>query len=326
MSAHPVEASTDELTPVQPDTTSTSRRHRFRIAFVPTGMMVELTTLCLGVPLLCLVTVPLSLLSLDSLRRLTPALVPAITMGSMLIGWLVYVVLSGFAAHLRMQAEQCLVLSRLDRRLTDSVDQLIEAVEKARALAPPADDLKAQQLAGCSQAIRSSQWAEAESIVQTFNDAHPGDPESTRLTEELAEAKNVARQELLTKLDAARQVNDPDRVIELRESVKPLIDLDALKSLDRDLAKWFMTLIQRRLRAGTVRPDVALLAGRVAASLDDTPEGASLRASLPTLRRAAGLCARCGQPYAGIADACPACISGAAASLPSTTDEPDEPE
>ncbi|MFO0950400.1 MAG: hypothetical protein U0835_04475 [Isosphaeraceae bacterium] len=56
-------------------------------------------------------------------------------------------------------------------------------------------------------------------------------------------------------------------------------------------------MIQKRLRTGTVRPDVAVLAGRVADSLDDTPEGASLRASLPTLRRAAGLCARCAQPY-----------------------------
>src|SRR5262249_6768562 len=85
----------------------------------------------------------------------------------------------------------------------------------------------------------------------------------------------------------------------------PLLAADALRALDRDLAKWFMALITRRLRTGSVRADVAVLAARVAEDLDDTPEGASLRASLPTLRRAAGLCPRCGQPYAGLAAAPP---------------------
>jgi predicted amidophosphoribosyltransferase len=57
----------------------------------------------------------------------------------------------------------------------------------------------------------------------------------------------------------------------------------------------------------------------VAVSLYQTPEGASLRASLPTLRRAAGLCARCARPYKGIADACPACLTGAP--TPTTDDD-----
>jgi hypothetical protein len=76
-----------------------------------------------------------------------------------------------------------------------------------------------------------------------------------------------------------------------------------------------------------MRADVAVLAARVALSLDDTPEGASLRASLPTLRRAAGLCARCGQPYTGIAEACPICQSAAAviAPAPAAVDRPVDP-
>ena len=120
--------------------------------------------------------------------------------------------------------------------------------------------------------------------------------------------------------------------IELHDEVKPLIESEALRALDVDLAKWFMMLIHRRLRSGTVKADVALLAGRVAASFDGTPEGASLRASLPTLRRAAGLCARCAQPYTGIADACPACLTGASppnaqsAALPPVTTEPEPAE
>ena len=66
-----------------------------------------------------------------------------------------------------------------------------------------------------------------------------------------------------------------------------------------------MALIQKRMRQGAMTTDIALLATRVAAAFDATPEGASLRAALPTLRRSVGLCARCGQPYTGIADACP---------------------
>ncbi len=72
-----------------------------------------------------------------------------------------------------------------------------------------------------------------------------------------------------------------------------------------------MAMIQKRLRGGAMRPDVAILAARVAESLDATPEGASLRAALPTLRRSAGLCARCGEPYTGLADACPKCLATA---------------
>jgi hypothetical protein len=68
-------------------------------------------------------------------------------------------------------------------------------------------------------------------------------------------------------------------------------------------------LIHIRLRSGKIQPDVAILAGRVAEIFSHTVEGASLRASLPTLRRSAGQCPRCAQPYTGIADACPACLA-----------------
>jgi hypothetical protein len=71
-----------------------------------------------------------------------------------------------------------------------------------------------------------------------------------------------------------------------------------------------MGLIQKRMWTGTVRADVAELAAKIADHFGHTREGASLRASLPTLRRSAGLCARCGRPYTGIDDACPACLAG----------------
>ena len=144
-----------------------------------------------------------------------------------------------------------------------------------------------------------------------------GDPfAQDRAADPDEKARRTAAQELLAKIDAARTVNDPERVIELRDALQPLLDPDALRATDRDLAKWFVGILFRRSRAGTIRADVARLAGQVAARFDGTPEGASVRASLPTLRRAAGLCALCGQPYLGIENACPICLAGAPLSVP----------
>ena len=85
----------------------------------------------------------------------------------------------------------------------------------------------------------------------------------------------------------------------------PSLDGQRRAALEQELAKWFLTLIHRRLRTGKVQADVVQLATQVAETFAATVEGASVRASLPTLRRSVGLCPRCAQPYTGVADACP---------------------
>ena len=55
------------------------------------------------------------------------------------------------------------------------------------------------------------------------------------------------------------------------------------EKLARDLAKWFLELINRRLRTGRIQPEVVLLATQVAETFGATVEGASMRAALPTL-------------------------------------------
>ena len=248
-----------------------------------------------------------------------------VTVGLLIVGGLVLgQSLHALAALLSAQADQAEATGRIEQRLGTGLDQLAAALETLAAApqgASPAAfsamELRAQHLAEIRQATRSGLWAEAEELVRRFTETHPDDPDISRVATDLAEARQAAGQELRARIEAAREVNDPDRVIELRDELKPLLEPDALKALDRDLARWFLVLISRRLRTGTIRTDVAMLAARVAESLDDTPEGASLRASLPTLRRAAGLCARCGQPYTGVADACPVCLAGPrAAPLP----------
>lgn len=254
--------------------------------------------------------------------------------GGVLFGVLLRQLLPGLSALLRVNADQAEAIERLEQRLCERLERVAAAVEAAAERGPStataSAELRAQHVVEIRHAIRTGAWSDAEALLGDFAEAHPGDHDTARLNDELARTRQAAREEALARLDAARAANDPERVIALRDELKLLLEPDALRPLDRDLAKWFIMLIQRRLRAGTVRPDVAALAARVAVSLDETPEGASLRASLPTLRRAAGLCARCAQPYTGIAEACPTCLSTAntivAPMAPPTTDGPDRSE
>ena len=234
-------------------------------------------------------------------------------------GWAARVV----AAVLHALADRSEAAARLDDRL----DALAGAVGSARAAAPPASaategERKAVALADTRRAVREARWEDAAALAAGFAEAFPGDPAADRLDAELTEARGRASRELTARLAAARETGDADRVIELREELRALAEPGSLADLDRDLARWFMSVIHRRLRTGTVRPDVAALAGRVAGALDGTPEGASLRASLPTLRRAAGLCPRCAGPYKGIAEACPECVKNAATATATATPIP----
>lgn len=222
---------------------------------------------------------------------------------------------AGLATLLLVQADHAQTSVRIERLL----ERLSVAGLSGEGEAPNSVGLKARLLAEIRHAARAGQWDEADALVRAFAAERPNDPDAARAAEELSGSRRAAGEEVMAKIAAAREANDADRVIELRDAAKSLLDAETLRALDRDLAKWFMIQIQRRLRTGSVRPDVADLAAKVSDSLDETPEGASLRASLPTLRRAAGLCARCGRPYKGIADACPACTTAALPAVPFAT-------
>jgi hypothetical protein len=147
----------------------------------------------------------------------------------------------------------------------------------------------------------------ATRLVDRFRADHPEAPQGEILASELSSVLLSRVAEVRSRLDASRAAGDADRVMDLRDELGPLLSPDQRGDLDRETLTWVMLLIQKRLRAGTVRGDVAALAARVADRFGDTVEGASLRASLPTLRRSAGLCPRCARPYTGAGDACPAC-------------------
>jgi hypothetical protein len=171
------------------------------------------------------------------------------------------------------------------------------------------------------RSIQAGQWSEARLLLDVFSDDFPDDPRLFSLQEELRSARAESIESHAAQLDAARKVNDPERVLELHRGMLPLLDAEARASLEADLSKWFLKLIHNRLRTGKIQTDVAILAGRIADVFSHTVEGASLRASLPTLRRSAGLCPRCAQPYTGLGNACLKCLAVPGPS-PQTTGSP----
>jgi hypothetical protein len=180
------------------------------------------------------------------------------------------------------------------------------------AVSRPAPALdRARAMAEVVRATSAADWDDATARLNEFETDFPDDPDLPALKEELANARETRARDRLAELEAARAVSDTDRVLEIYQDLAPALGDERRSSLEQDLAKWFLSLIHRRLRTGRVQPDVVQLAARFAEDFATTVEGASVRASLPTLRRSVGLCPRCAQPYIGLADACPACLKGA---------------
>src|SRR5262249_25043377 len=77
-------------------------------------------------------------------------------------------------------------------------------------------------------AIQAFEWARADELLRALLDAHPGHPEATVLTRERDEALSANIEALRAKVNSAREVNDPDRALELRDVLVPLLDADSL--------------------------------------------------------------------------------------------------
>jgi len=215
-------------------------------------------------------------------------------------------------------------ISRTDCGVSLPAEVLLRAISSpmpAQAVRSPlvADGAR---LAEVRRLMREAAWDEAQEAVQAFRAESPDDPRGAEASDALEAAKRTALERLEAELKAARSVNDPEQAMEIHARIQPLIHEGARGELDSDLSRWFLMTVHRRLRAGRIQTDVVALADRVADRFGHTKEGASLRAALPTLRRSAGLCPRCGKPFTGAADACPECLGGSSPSA--SIDAPDE--
>ena len=213
---------------------------------------------------------------------------------------------------------------RVERQVIPILERIALALERGAVLAATnggAGDRPAQQpgasdspgepgiAAEFRAAVNDGQWDHAAAIVATLAQQPGMEGRGELLGVELSRARERAVARLTDQIEAARQANDAAGALEARDALASVLADDALRAVDRDLIGWLMKLIQRRLRVIPVGSDLAALVGQVADRFGGTPEGASLRAALPTLRRSAGLCPRCAEPYLGVDDACPQCLA-----------------
>jgi hypothetical protein len=202
------------------------------------------------------------------------------------------------------------LLQVLEHRIAPALERIAAELARLETSLPtgsaPARGRLADEL---RQALASEIWHDVVRLEERLRQEEPEHPELEALQRAVAEGRGRAGAQARAKLEAARAAIDPDAVLEYHLALGPLLEAEAMRSLEQDVLRWLIGLIQRRMRTGTVQADVVHLAERVAERFAAWPEGASLRASLPTLRRSAGLCAACGEPYAGLAAACPKCLA-----------------
>jgi len=202
----------------------------------------------------------------------------------------------------------------LEYQISPAIARLSVVLERfADAATQSAQRQAGRELAvsGVRQAIEEQRWDRAERLLKALGRDYPDAPEFEPFKEEIEAGRQSEVDRLKNRISAAQSANDLDQVITSRDELTLHLTGDDLKALDDQLVTWFMGRLQKRLRAGSISPELAELARRAAESFGDTAQGASLRAALPTLRRGAGLCPRCAQPYRGEEDACPKCLGTA---------------
>ncbi|GIW87225.1 MAG: hypothetical protein KatS3mg108_1549 [Isosphaeraceae bacterium] len=168
-----------------------------------------------------------------------------------------------------------------------------------------------RRLTEAVERLAASNLAQLRTLGEPAGSAEPAAPASPP-------PRELSVDELQARLLAAQEAGDVDGLLAWYDQLAPRLDAAQRGPLDARLLRWFLDRLMRRMRSGTVGVDVAVLAARVAERFPTTKEGAALRASLPTLRRSAGLCAECARPYNGDDDACPDCMARRADPEPAT--------
>ena len=193
----------------------------------------------------------------------------------------------------------------IEHRVLPLLEQIVSVKDRPSASIDRAEPNRVDAIVAARESIAAGDWARARVLVENLETEDPD--KAARLTAELATARRAIADRLRARIDAACEADDPEEVISLRDELQTVLDGLPDRELDQKLARWIMSRVQRRLIHPPIGAEVPRLATLAAARFPDTKEGASLRKALPTLRRSAGLCARCAEPFLGVEDACPAC-------------------
>lgn len=206
-----------------------------------------------------------------------------------------------------------MTLAQLARAVERTADilamRIAPALERIAATRSevPEPNHREQARAKLRAAMAGAHWEYASELIGVFTREYPDDSELVDLSDTLERGRAGQIEALRGRLAESRQAEDPDAVLGARDELAQYLDGFRLAAIDQDVLNWMLSFIQGRMRNGTVGLDIALWAGRVVERYGTTDEGMSLRASLPILRRCAGLCAHCGEPYTGLEAACPRC-------------------
>ena len=203
----------------------------------------------------------------------------------------------------------------LERQLVPALQRLAQSLEARPAnnphAAPPAPTPTAhspEQLAldSIRARIHSEHWEQARRLILNFVEHFPDSPHVATLSDDFESARRQKAESLRQTLLDAQKAGDATQVLQARDRLTQYLSGDPLTKLDEQVVTWLVGHIRARLVGGRAK-EVVRLAEQVAETFADVPAAAPLRQSLPTLRRSAGLCPSCGNPYDVELPECPSC-------------------
>lgn len=155
------------------------------------------------------------------------------------------------------------------------------------------------------QAIAERKWADVDRLLDALQGSRP-DLAQDLLT--LAERERSAHaRELRQALQEAQSQNNPQAVLDVRDRLVGLLEISERQDLDREIARWSIGYLREALHEGRARELIDLIERMVATFGESTTEGMELKNALPILRRSAGRCPDCGEPYDISLERCPDC-------------------
>lgn len=209
------------------------------------------------------------------------------------------------------QSNQIANIEKKVEQLTEIISKLTEQIAVDRSVSPTDSNQSgtADFLMPFRKALSDRNWMQAKLIRARMAEHHPLEAEIAFFDAIYREAHAKFLDDTLGRLAMAKDAGDVPSTLAIRDELKTVVDAADFAAVDSQLIEWLMREIQRKLRKSSINGDLVDQIASIVDRFGATPQGASLQAALPTLRRSVGLCGRCGLPYRGLDAACPRCLN-----------------